>query len=144
MNNLEQFIEKCKFHNLKITPQRMVIYKALMGSKIHPSAETIHKIVKEEFQSISLDTVCRTLVIFTEIGIIHSVEGHGDPKRFDPNLKPHHHFYCVGCGELIDFYSEELDQVKVPGDIEKQFMIISRRMVLNGYCKTCSKKEKEI
>ena len=140
MNKIDRFIDKCKHHHLKITPQRIVIFKSLMNSKEHPSAEVIHKKVKKEFPTISLDTVCRTLTIFTEIGIVHTVEGHGDPKRFDPNLKPHHHFYCLGCGNLTDFYSETLDQVKVPDEIEKRFNITSKRLVLNGYCEICKKK----
>ncbi len=144
MNERDQFIEKCKHHNLKITPQRMVIFKALMNSKEHPSAEIIHKKVKKEFSSISLDTVCRTLIIFTEIGLVHTVEGHGDPKRYDPNLECHHHFYCLDCGSLTDFYSEILDKVKVSDELEQRFKITNKRLVLNGYCEICQKqKEKE-
>jgi len=140
MSKLDQFIDKCKHHHLKITPQRIVIFKSLMNSKEHPSAEMIHKKVKKEFPSISLDTVCRTLTIFTEIGIVHTAEGHGDPKRFDPNLEPHHHFYCLGCGRLTDFYSETLDQVKIPDEIKQRFNIVHKRLVLNGYCEKCIKK----
>lgn len=139
MDTFDQFIEKCKQHNFKITPQRVVIYKALMDSSEHPSAEKIHKKAKREFPSISLDTVCRTLSIFTQMGIVHTVEGHGEPRRFDPNLKPHHHFYCIGCGELTDFYSETLDRVELPDEIELKFDITSRRLVLNGYCEKCRK-----
>lgn len=141
MNKYDQFIDKCKHHNLKITPQRIVVFKALMNSKEHPSADIIHKKVKKEFPSISFDTVCRTLIIFTEIGIVYTVEGHGEPKRFDPNLESHHHFYCLGCGNLTDFYSETLDQVKVPDEIDQRFNITSKRVVLNGYCEICKKQK---
>lgn len=143
MDKFDHFIAKCKHHNFKITPQRIVIYKALMGSKEHPSAEKIHIKVKKEFPNISLDTVCRTLGIFIEMGIAHTVEGHGDPKRFDPNLEPHHHFYCLACGDLTDFYSDTLDQVKIPDELDQKFNITGKRMVLSGYCKICENKKKE-
>ena len=138
-NKIDQFINKCKNHNLKVTPQRMLIFKTLRNSKEHPSAETIHKYVKKEFPSISLDTVFRTLAVFTEIGIVYTVEGYGEPRRYDPNLKPHHHFYCFACKCLTDFYSETLDQVKIPDEIEQRFSIKSKRFIIEGFCETCNK-----
>ena len=38
---LTLFADKCKEHNLKLTPQRILIYKELIKSKNHPSADTV-------------------------------------------------------------------------------------------------------
>ncbi len=134
---MEHFLEKCKHHSLKITPQRAAIYKVLMGSQTHPSADVIHKEVKKEFPNISIDTVNRTLLTFANIGIIDVVEGEGDPRRFDPNLKKHHHFYCINCRKIFDIFNAKLDQLDVPVSIEKQYTILTKRIVLRGYCHTC-------
>jgi len=40
---------------------------------------------------------------------------------------------------LTDFYSKDLDVVKVPDKIEEKFCITSKRLVLNGYCEVCQK-----
>lgn len=116
----------------------MAVYQALMEAEGHPAAEDVFNVVKEEFPNISFDTVYRTLVTFSEIGIIDIVEGHGAPRRFDVNPDNHHHFYCIGCGRIIDFYSEAIDQARIPAEINQKCRIFSKRMVLKGYCNACT------
>ena len=94
---------------------------------------------REIFPSISFDTVNRTLLTFAEAGIVGVVEGFGEPRRFDPNLDLHHHFHCVGCGEIVDFESPELDRLKVPKLVHERFTVLSKRVVLNGLCSTCAR-----
>lgn len=131
------FIAKCKQHNLKITPQRTAIYNQLSQSKNHPSTDLIFQEVKKLFPNISLDTVNRTLLTFSEIGIVDVVEGHGNPRRFDPNKKNHHHFCCIRCGGITDIYSKEYDNLKTVEEIEQRFIVFSKRVVLNGICDKC-------
>lgn len=137
MNSAHPFLSVFKQHNLKITPQRTAIYNALAEAENHPSADAVYQKVKKEFPNISFDTVNRTLMVFSEIGLIEIVEGQGDPRRFDPRTECHHHFYCVKCGKITDFFSEELDQIEIPPQIEKKFTVIGKRMVLKGYCPDC-------
>ena len=137
---MERFYEICKTHQLKITPQRMAVYQAVCDSLIHPSADLIHKKVRERFPNISLDTVNRTLLTLAEVGIIDIVEGHGDARRFDPNLSDHHHFYCLGCNTIFDFYDENLNQIKISKKIQDKYNVISKRVYLKGFCDKCSKK----
>lgn len=131
------FIAKCKQHNLKITPQRTAIYNQLSQSKNHPSTDLIFQEVKKLFPNISLDTVNRTLLTFSEIGIVDVVEGHGNPRRFDPNKKNHHHFCCIRCGGITDIYNKEYDNLKTVEEIEQRFIVFSKRVVLNGICNKC-------
>lgn len=138
MDKINCFINKCKEKRLRITPQRTVIYKTLMNSKEHPSADVIHRKVSVEFPSISLDTVCRTLATFVEIGVVNSVEGHGDPKRVDPNLKNHHHFHCISCGKITNFQNVRFDKIELPEEINDKFSIRTKRIVLSGYCEMCN------
>ena len=136
---MDHFIDTCKANGLKITPQRVAVYKALEGAANHPSADRIHKELTREFPSISLDTVNRTLLTFAKIGIIDVVEGHGDPRRFDPNLGDHHHFYCLKCREIFDFHGDELEQMAHPRDLPNGFTITGKRICLTGYCDQCRK-----
>ncbi len=134
--------EKCKEHNLKLTPQRIAIYEAIWDTKKHPSADHVYKKIKRKFQSISFDTVNRTLQTFSRIGLLKVVEGQGDPKRFDPNLKKHHHVRCLKCGLIADFYYEEYDNIKVPNIVKKQFTVIDKKVLIEGICADCRTKEK--
>jgi Fur family peroxide stress response transcriptional regulator len=140
MDSIETFIENCKQHNLKITPQRITIYRALIKAKDHPSADVIYQNVKREFPNISFDTVNRTLLTFSDVGLIDIVEGHGDPRRFDLNTGIHHHFYCIGCGNIIDIYNKEFDEIIIPEEIQQKFTISNKRVILKGFCDQCKKK----
>ena len=137
MKKISGFIDQCKKHHLKVTPQRTAIFKVLAEVENHPSADEVFKKIHTEFSNITFDTVNRTLLTFAEIGIIDMAEGHGTPRRFDTNLKPHHHFFCIKCGQLIDFYCKEFDALKIPDEISKKFSINSKRLVLKGLCDAC-------
>lgn len=134
---MDLFYKKCKANKLKITPQRVAIYKVLTASAAHPSAEQIHREVRKQFPNISIDTVNRTLLTFAGAHMIDVVEGHGDPRRFDSNQKTHHHFYCVSCHKIFDFEADLLDSLVLPPDMEKNFLITGKRICLTGYCDQC-------
>lgn len=138
---LDQFIKHCKKFDLKITPQRCAIYKELAQAKNHPTAEEMFNIVREEFPNISYDTVNRTLLTFAEIGLVDVVPTKGGPRRFDPDMDKHHHFHCIHCGKIVDFYSDEFDNLGIPDHIQDDFTVYTKRVVLNGLCKKCSKKK---
>lgn len=137
---MDLFYEKCKENKLKITPQRVAIYKVLTASVSHPNAEQIHKEVKKLFPNVSLDTVNRTLVTFAGAHMIDVVEGHGDPRRFDPNREAHHHFYCISCRKIFDFQADSIESLTLPPEIEKNFIITGKRICLTGYCDKCRSK----
>ncbi len=133
----EFFIERCKEAGLKITPQRVTIFQSIARSKEHPTAEIVYKKVKRKLPNISFDTVNRTLMTFAKLGVLALVEGYGEPKRFDSNPQPHHHFRCLQCGALIDFYDKQYNDLKIPKEISKKFTIFNKRILLEGLCDRC-------
>ncbi len=137
---MDAFQAKCRQAGLKVTPQRMAVYKVLLETKEHPSAEMLFKKVRKVFPSISLDTVNRTLNTLSEIGVAFIVEGSGDAKRFDGNLDNHQHFKCVKCKRVIDFYHKSFDNIKVPKSIGGKFTILRKAIYLEGICDLCRKK----
>lgn len=134
---MEQFKAICKRNGLKITPQRVAVYRVLRSSKEHPSADQVRKRLLASFPNISLDTVNRTLLTFARLNIIQIVEGYGGPRRFDPGREEHHHFYCLGCNKIVDFHDPALNTLEVPEKIRKKFTITGKRVCLTGYCETC-------
>jgi Fur family peroxide stress response transcriptional regulator len=139
-NSLDLFRKKCRENKLKITPQRIVIYRELIKSKNHPHAEALYRRVKKSIPDISLDTVNRALLTFSKIGLVKTVEGYGDPRRYEPNLNNHHHFRCVNCDSIIDFEYKPYDNMPVPPEIKKIFRVTDKKVLLEGYCHKCLKK----
>jgi len=118
----------------------MTIYEELLKAKDHPSADMLYNRVKNHLPNISFDTVYRTLLSFSEIGIADVVEGYGEPKRFDPDVREHHHFRCKKCGNITDFQNELYDNLEIPEKFKKEFNVLKKRVVLEGICRSCSKK----
>jgi Fur family peroxide stress response transcriptional regulator len=137
---LNLFRDKCKENGLSMTPQRLAIYKALIESTDHPSAESIFNQIRTSFPDVALDTIYRTLSTFSEIGIIHLVEGYGEVKRYDPNTEPHHHFRCTRCNKIVDLHADSFGRLKIPPKIEKKYNVSGIKVVLEGACDRCLKK----
>lgn len=134
------FYDRCAEKGLKITPQRSFIFDELSKAKDHPSADAIFKRVRKHLPNISFDTVYRTLLSFTELGIATLVEGSGEQKRFEPNLGQHHHFRCLRCHSIHDFENNVYDNIAIPHSIRKEGIVINKRVVLEGICRKCRKK----
>jgi Fur family peroxide stress response transcriptional regulator len=131
------FTNLCRKAGLKVTPQRIAIYRELIKADDHPSAEMLHEKVKRIYPNISLDTVNRTLLTLSKIGAATIVEGSGDAKRFDGDLEKHQHFKCIKCKRVVDFHHEPFDNVKVPADIEGRFVVLHKSVYLEGICDLC-------
>jgi len=136
---MDLFYEKCSQHNLRMTPQRLEIFKVVLKAKDHPSADTLYKRVRKIFPNISFDTVYRTLLSFSKIGIVNLVEGYGEEKRFDPNIYNHHHLRCIKCHKIVDFTCPEYDTIKIPREIKNKFTITGKRVILEGLCTQCKR-----
>jgi len=135
---LQDFIETCKTHNLKVTPQRVAIYRELIHSTEHPTVDAMFQTVKREFPNISYDTVSRTMLTFAEVGMVDLVEVYGGAKRFDPNVTDHHHLHCVSCGKILDFHNDEYNNLEIPDHVPQGFKVLTSRVVLKGICNKCS------
>jgi Fur family peroxide stress response transcriptional regulator len=136
----KMFYDKCAEKGLKITPQRSLIFDELSKATDHPTADAIYKRVRKSLSNISFDTVYRTLLSFTEIGIVNLVEGTGEQKRFEPNLHQHHHFRCIKCFTIYDFENDAYNDIAVPEAVKKQGVVINKRVVLEGICSKCKGK----
>lgn len=136
-SRVNHFINKSKEFGLKVTPQRIAIYKELAKTDQHPSTEMIYKKIKGYYPNISLTTVYRTLETFEKLGLISVVNVLYNAARYDANLNPHHHIVCVRCKKIEDVYDENLDDTKIKTDIE-DYRVTGFSVLFNGVCKDCS------
>ena len=137
---IDAFRAKCRRAGLKITPQRTGVYKALIKSKEHPSADMLYRKIRKTFPNISLDTVNRTLLTLADVGAAFIVEGSGDVKRFDGCLENHQHFKCTKCKRIFDFHYGPFDNITIPKEISKKFTILKKTVYLEGLCNLCRAK----
>ena len=138
---LDAFQTRCHEAGLKVTPQRVAVYQTLVETDEHPSAEMVFRHVRRTYPNISLDTVNRTLLTLSEIGVAFVVEGSGDAKRFDANLGDHQHFKCVRCRRIVDFHHEPFDGIAVPESLTGGFTVLRTTVCVEGVCDRCRANE---
>lgn len=136
-DSIERFEGLCRKAGLRVTPQRIAVYKVLVNSKDHPSADSVYHQVRQDVRNISFDTVNRTLITLSKIGAAFVVEGSGDVKRFDGNLEGHQHFKCIKCKKIIDFHHEPFDNIELPESVESEFTVLRKTVLLEGLCRAC-------
>lgn len=131
----------CDQAGMKLTPQRLEIFRELLAQKDHPSAELIFKRLRKRLPTISLDTVYRTLATFDELGIIKKLNLANARTLFDTNLKEHHHFICSRCRRVEDISWPDFDKARLPESVIALGSVRVRHLELHGICNECLKKE---
>jgi len=133
--DLSRIAQRLRDHGYRVTPQRMAIVEALYTSS-HPTAEEIHRQIRERFPMVSLATVYKTLRMLVDLGIARDVRV-GERNRFDGNIQPHAHLICVRCGQIADLPIDPKDAV--PADrIEAQgFQVLWYDLEIYGVCRQC-------
>ena len=131
------FTGLCRKNGLRVTPQRIEIYKQLINTDEHPSAEMLYEKVRITFPSISFDTVNRTLLTLNDMGAAFIVEGSGDVRRFDGGMEKHQHFKCVKCKRIVDYHHKPFDVIRLPANIGNKFTVLRKSVYLEGICDLC-------
>jgi len=128
---------------VKLTHQRLEIFRALAAMESHPEAETLFRAVQARVPTVSLDTVYRTLWRLHGLGLVTTLGPRQGGIRFDANLDRHHHFVCVRCGLVRDFESEALNGVPVPTAVKALGAVLEARVEVRGVCTTCRARSAE-
>lgn len=136
-NSIKQFYQLCHDRGLSVTPQRLAIYRSLIGSEDHPGPELVYQRIKDEFPMISLATVYKTLETFEQKGIISRVTQLHNTVRYDPLTKRHHHVICARCKKIIDLVSSELDAIAIPTRVTEDNILLDFSVHFNVICAEC-------
>jgi Fur family peroxide stress response transcriptional regulator len=140
---LEQFKAAAKEAGVKLTHQRLEIFREVAGSLDHPDAETVFRGVQTRMPTVSLDTVYRTLWMLNDLGLISTLGPRRESMRFDANLERHHHYICVRCGLTRDFESSALDALRIPDAVRKFGSVAATQVEVRGICQSCMNEQAE-
>jgi Fur family transcriptional regulator, peroxide stress response regulator len=135
--NTQLFAAACRAAGLRLTPQRLEVYRELSQSTDHPSAETLHQRLRRTIPTISLDTVYRTLSTLAVHGLINKVDTVESQARFEATALRHHHLICSRCKEIMDFQWHSIDQAPLPEALQGWGRIDQKNVVVYGICNKC-------
>lgn len=137
---MKLFETVCRDEGVKLTHQRREIFRELAQTGDHPDANQVFQRVKDRIPTVSLDTVYRTLWLLNGLGLVVTLGSSREGTRFDANLKSHHHFVCGQCGCTRDFYSNDLDNIRLPDSIDSLGKIEATHVEVRGVCRECVEK----
>lgn len=134
---MQHFEEVCRSAGIKLTHQRIEIFREIAVSGDHPDAEQIFQRVRKRMPTVSLDTVYRNLWLLHDLGLISTLGSRRERTRFDANLKRHHHFICRKCGFTRDFYSNQLNAIDLSEAVSAFGEIGAIHVEIQGICQKC-------
>lgn len=122
---------------MNYSKQRELIYQALKHSGVHPTAEYIYSVLKDEGAGIALGTIYRNLDKMVKAGRIKKIDGLTQSVHYDHNVSKHYHFICDICGRVFDVTSDIAPDLMRKAQIETGFKINSHDVTFHGFCNDC-------
>lgn len=89
------------------THQRLLIASVLFAQRQHVSADQLLEQVRRQAGRVSKATIYNTLNLFASKGLVREIAINPDRVFYDTYTEPHHHFYNVESGELLDLSADD-------------------------------------
>ena len=126
---------------IRLTRQRELVFGIIHNSHSHLNADQLYELAKKQDPKINRVTVYRTLKVLKEQGLVDELDlmhYSGEHHYYETRLKREHaHIVCMGCGAVIEYFGDPLQQIKKQVETEFGFEIHVARTELGGYCADC-------
>ena len=109
--SLEILKSVLKKESLRLTDQRIAIWNQIQNSKKHLDVEEIFSLLKIKKKNVSRATIYRTLDVLVKNRLIRKMDVGDGYSLYEPRLDNDHHDHmiCEDTGDIIEFFSEELE-----------------------------------
>ena len=74
----------------------------LFSEPQHVCAEELLDTARDLGMRVSKATIYNTLNLFVECGLLREINVDAHRRYYDSTITPHHHFYNIDTGELVD------------------------------------------
>ena len=130
--------EALEANGQRFTEQRAAVYRYLISTTAHPTADDVFIAVRSEIPDISLATVYKSLETLVGCNLAIKLTYGDGSARYDGRTDPHPHARCRICGAVVDvpgrLESDVIGRIgPVPG-----FAVEGYRLELVGYCDACT------
>jgi Fur family peroxide stress response transcriptional regulator len=139
LNSRESLEALFRGAGLKLTNQRIAVYREVAENCFHPSVEEVYERVRKALPAISLNTVYRVLTTLSEKGLLQRLDPFYPRSLYDADMREHHHLICSNCGRIEDVYLDDfridLDRLKCQGLPASAGEV---RLQFRGLCSLCA------
>jgi Fur family peroxide stress response transcriptional regulator len=131
-----EFEQLCRRRGIRVTPQRLAVYRAVAEDLTHPTAEAVYRRLKTHMTGTSQATVYRALEFLERENLVRRVSAPEATARFDANVDSHQHIVCKVCGRLTDVVVPAFQKPRIPSI--PGFTVEELDIRLVGRCDDCS------
>lgn len=126
----DTLLNRCLTKNIRMTSQRQVIVKVIEDSEDHPDVDQLYQRSVAVDGTISIATVYRTVKLLEEAGVIERLEFGDGRSRYEESGEHHEHLVDIETGEVIEFYDEELEKMKIAIAEKMGYELVDHRLEL--------------
>jgi Fur family transcriptional regulator, ferric uptake regulator len=135
----EVFKELLTTRGLRYTHERECIFDEVQRIDKHFNADSLYERFKNRGERVARATVYRNLPLLLEAGVIQKSTGDGKRDFYEKtDSKGHHdHMVCLNCKSVIEFHSDELEEMQERLSRKFNFKLVFHDHRLFGYCQNC-------
>lgn len=124
-------------NGMRVTPQRLVVARALRRLDRHASADEVATEVGREFPNVSVPTVYSALELLADLGFARRLSVAPGAVLYDPHTDDHHHLVCKSCRSVTDVVLD-VDTAAALASAESDGFAPDRaELVVTGLCRAC-------
>jgi Fur family ferric uptake transcriptional regulator len=121
---------------LRETGQRRAIRRVVERADGPLSVQDVLDAAQAEVPGLGIATVYRNLKTMVEEGFLTPIEIPGEPARYEPADKHHHHhFRCRTCDRVFDISG---CSSRIDAEVPRGFEVDEHVLVLYGRCPQCA------
>jgi Fe2+ or Zn2+ uptake regulation protein len=134
-----QLRELLRERGMRVTPQRLLLHRALRELDRHVTADELLDAVTESLPNASLPTVYSTLELFEELGLVRRVPATAGAALYDPRTDEHQHLHCRRCGAVEDLDEQVEATAALRAARRRGFQPDAAELVVSGLCAACAR-----
>ena len=120
----------------RYTEQRAAVYRTLVLTDQHPTADEVYTQVRGTIADISLATVYKALETLVSCGLAMKLSYGDGSARYDARTDDHLHSRCLRCGCVRDIPAAAMSHPQV--EVGDGFQVEGIRMEVVGFCRDCA------
>lgn len=122
----------------RFTEQRAAVFRFLLASRAHPTADEVFLRVRDQVPGISLATVYKSLETLVGCDLAVKLTFGDGSARYDGRMDEHHHVRCMECGRVEDLPGRVSDEAVAHLEASATgFRVTGFRLELSGLCVDC-------
>ncbi len=141
---LEAVMRYLRTRGLRQTTARRKILEAVFATHDHFTAEDLLDKMRRHGERVSRASVYRTLSLLCEGNFVESREFQRGQLMYEAMVgQPHHdHLICNGCGTIVEFENDEIEQLQDEVARAHGFVIEHHSLRIYGRCAKCRRKRR--